>query len=145
MTRMITACFALAGVFAGGPALAHHPASVLGSVRITQPVRAEGTLVQPGTYEIRLTGEHLMPLPGQSEDAELRVEFLANGVVVARDVATVMTTAGVAVGTSGVTSGATSGGSTTRARVELLKGGEYLRVSMYRDGERYLIHLPVSP
>lgn len=136
MTRMITVCLALVGVLAAGPALAHHAASVLGTVRITQPAMAGGTMLQPGTYEIRLTGEHLKPLPGQSEDAGQWVEFISNGTVVARDAAEVMTPGNAPVGTSG--------GPNTRARVELLKGGDFLRVSMTRGGERYLIHLPVA-
>jgi hypothetical protein len=57
--------------------------------------------------------------------------------VVARDAAEVVTAAdGVAVGTSG--------GTISRPRVELLKGGDFMRVSMSRGGERYLIHLPVA-
>lgn len=136
MTRMTNACLALAGVLAAGPALAHHAASVLGKVRITHAVLADGKVLQPGTYEIRLTGEHLMPLPGQSEDAGQRVELVAHGIVAARDVAEVMAGGGVAVGTSG--------GSGARARVDLLKGGDFLRVSMSRDGERYLIYLPIA-
>jgi hypothetical protein len=30
-------------------------------------------------------------------------------------------------------------------RVDLLKGGEFLRISVKRDRERYLIYLPVMP
>jgi hypothetical protein len=136
MTRMITACFVLVGGLAGGPALAHHAASMLGTVRITQPVLANGTMLQPGTYEIRDTGQHVEPLPGQSESAQTYVEFVANGMVVARDVAEVMPDQPAPVGTSG--------GSSARPRVQLLKGGDFLRVSTYREGERYLIHLPVA-
>ena len=136
MTRMITACLAFFGVLAAGPALAHHGASVLGTARITQPVLAGGTLLQPGTYEIRDIGQHVTPLPGQSEDAQAYVEFVKNGRVVARDVAEVMPAQPAPVGTSG--------GSSARPLVQLLKGGDFLRVSAYREGERYLIHLPVE-
>lgn len=143
MTRMITAALALAALYVGsmldGSAFAHHPPSTLGTVRIAQPVQAGGALLQPGTYEVRLTGEHLSPLPGQSEDAGQRVEFVAGGKVVARDVAEVMTAESVAVGTSGSGDEAAS-----RARVDLLKGGDFMRVSVTRGGERYLIHLPVA-
>jgi hypothetical protein len=93
-------------------------------------------MLQPGRYEIRLTGEHVEPLPGQSEDALQEIEFLANGTVAARYAAEVITTESVPVGTSG--------GAATRARVELLKGGDFLRVSTSRGGERFLIHLPVA-
>ena len=30
-------------------------------------------------------------------------------------------------------------------RVEMLKGGEFLRISLKRGSERFLIHLPVAP
>ena len=117
------------------PALAHHPASSLGTVQITHAVQAGGTTLQPGTYEIRLTGEHVKPMPGQSEDAEQRIEIVANGQVVARDAATVIPVSETAVGTS---SGRTFG------RVQMLKGGEFLRVSFNRGSERFLVHLPMA-
>jgi len=61
---------ALAGVVAAASATsAHHAAGSLGRVHIPEPVMVGGQLVQPGTYDLRLTGEHLKPLPGQSEDA----------------------------------------------------------------------------
>ena len=144
MKRMITAAFAVAVMFVGGPVQAHHAASSLGTVRITQPVMAGGATLQPGTYEIRLTGEHLKPLPGQSEDAVQQVEFISNGTVAAKSAAEVLTGEDVAVGTSGVTSGGTSGGGTARVRVDMLRGGDFLRVSATRGGERYLIHLAVA-
>lgn len=135
MTKMITAAFALVALFAAS-AQAHHSPAMLGTVRITQPVKAGGTVLQPGTYEIRDTGEHAQPLPGQSADAQAYVEFVANGKVVARDIAELMPGQAAPVGTSG--------GSTTRLRVERLKGDEFVRVSTSRGGERYLIHLPVA-
>jgi len=135
MTKEITIGLALVGVLAAGPAFAHHAPATLGSVRITEPVMAGGTLLQPGTYDIRDTGEHVKPLPGQSEDAQTWIEFVMNGKVMARDVAELMSGHAAPVGTSG-----RSGG----LRVERLKGDEFVRVSTWRDGERYLIHLPLA-
>jgi hypothetical protein len=132
---MITSCLALV-VLAAGPALAHHTASSLGTVRITQPVMAGGKMLQPGTFEIRDTGDHPTALPGQSPEAQTYIEFVANGMVMARDIAELMPGQAAAVGTSG--------GSTARPRVELLKGGDFMRVSTTHGGERYLIHLPVA-
>ena len=133
MTRT-TVGFALACALAGGPAFAHHSPASLGTARITQSVVAGGTTLQPGTYEIRDTGEHAKPLPGQAPDSQAMVEFVANGMVVARDVAEVMSGREV-VGTSGSSAG---------LRVQMLKGGEFLRISKEQGGERYLIHLPVA-
>ncbi|MBI4265833.1 MAG: hypothetical protein HY657_15770 [Acidobacteria bacterium] len=131
-----TVGLALVSVLAAGPAVAHHgERSALGTVTIAQPVLAGGKTLQPGTYEVWDTGEHVKPLPGQSEDAQTYIEFVSNGTVVARDVAEVMPAPARAVGTSG--------GAATRLRLERLRGGDFMRVSTYRDGERYLIHLPV--
>ena len=122
-------------MLAAGPVLAHHGPSDLGTVRLTQSVMVGGQVVQPGTYEIRLTGEHVQPLPGQSENAEQKVEFVSGGRVVARDVAEVMPVAATAVGTSGTPS---------RPRVERLKADDFLRVSMNHGADRYLIYLPLA-
>jgi len=134
MTKAFT--IVLGCLLAVAPAAAHHGPSSLGTVRIAAPVLAGGETLPPGTYEVRLTGEHAKPLPGQSEDAEQMVEFVSGGRVVARDVAEVMPGSTGAVGTSG---GATGG-----ARVERLKADDFLRVSMNREGDRYLIYLPLA-
>jgi hypothetical protein len=136
MTHRIISGIALVGALAAHPALAHHGPSVLGSVRIGDPVTVGGTMLQPGTYEIRLTGEHLPAMAGQSENAEQAVDIVKDGVVVAHDAATVLEGVTAPVGTSG--------GSGPRARVERLKGDEFLRVSFYKDSDRYLIHLPLA-
>ena len=109
----------------------------LGTVRITQPVLAHGQPLAPGTYEVRLTDESLPPNPGQSPDAVRVVEFVKDGQVIARDAAEVMMAEGSAVGTAG-------GAGASKARVEMLKGGEFVRVSAAREGKRYLIYLPVA-
>jgi hypothetical protein len=109
----------------------------LGTVRITQPVLADGKPLPPGTYEVRLTDEFLPPNPGQSPDAVRVVEFVKDGQVIARDAAEVMTAEGSVVGTAG------RAGS-SKPRAEMLKGGEFVRVSAMRDGMRYLIYLPMA-
>ena len=134
MARAITV--ALGCLLAVAPALAHHGPSVLGTVRITQPVMAGGQILEPGTYEMRLTGDHVDPLLGQSADAEQMVEFVKDGRVMARDVAQVMPGPTSAVGTSG--------GASSPARVERLKADDFVRVSMNREGERFLVFLPIA-
>jgi hypothetical protein len=138
MSRLISlvAC-AVVSLFVASSAYAHHGPLALGSVRITQTVMVGGMPLQPGTYQVRDTGEHAMPLPGQSEDAQTRIEFVKDGTVVARDLAEVMMPeAGRTVGTSG--------GGAARLKVETLKGGDFIRISTTRDGERLLIHLAVA-
>src|SRR5262245_53909308 len=113
-------------------------ANTIAHVRITQSVKANGTTLQPGSYELRLTDEYVKPHPGQSPDAERWVEIVSNGRVVAREAAVVLRDEGAEVGTS-------SASGAGRARVELLRGGDFLRVSVNRGGERYLLHFPVTP
>jgi hypothetical protein len=97
---------------------------------------AGGQVLEPGTYEMRLTGEHVDPLPGQSADAEQMVEFVKDGRVMARDIAEVMPRSATAVGTSGRAS--------SQARIERLKADDFVRVSINREAERYLVYLPLA-
>lgn len=133
MTQTRVLAFALGCVMTVAPALAHHGPSSLGTVRFNQPVQVGGVTLQPGTYEVRLTGEHVAPLPGQSDEGEQRVEFVSSGQVVAKEVATVIPVSTAAVvGTSG---------SPSVGRVQMLKGNEFMRVSFNKGNERFLIHL----
>ena len=130
--RQLVIGFAL-GMCLAVSAQAHHDPAVLGRVTIAQPVVAGGTMLQPGTYEVRVTGEHVRPLPGQSENGVQVVEFVSSGRVVARDAAEVIESDATPVGTSGRAG--------TGLRVERLRGDEFVRISGTRNGERYLIHL----
>jgi hypothetical protein len=122
-----------------GLALGAQATDVLATVRVTQPVLADGKPLPAGVYEIRLTSERPAPAAGSSTDAQRVVEFVAGGTVVARDVAEVLRDGDVTA------AGASALPVRIGTRVELLKGGEFLRISVKREGERYLIHLPVVP
>jgi hypothetical protein len=94
--------------------------------------------VPEGTYELRATNERPMPAVGQSPDAERWVEFVADGSVVAREVAVVLRDDDrPAIGASSVAS-------RSGTQVEMLKGGEFLRISVKRGGEQYLLYLPIT-
>ncbi len=113
-------------------------ADVLGTVRITAAVMADGRPLPSGTYEVRLAQERPSSPSGQSADAQRWVEFVADGKVIAREIAEVLRDDDLpAIGASSkpVPSG---------SRVEMLKGGEFLRISFKRERERYLIYLPVT-
>jgi hypothetical protein len=111
--------------------------NVLAKVRIPTAVLANGAPLPPGTYEVRLTEQRPTPSPGQSLEARQWVEFVANGKVVAREIAEVLHDDDLpAVGASSVR--VPSG-----TRVEMLKSDNLLRVSVKRDRERYLVYLPV--
>jgi hypothetical protein len=129
----------LLGVEAQSPVRAPSDADVLATVRIAVAVRAGGNPLPVGTYDIRLTQEHPTPLPGQSRDAQQWVEFVADGTVIAREIAEVLRDDDLPA------VGASSQAVRPGTRVEMLKGGESLRISVKRDRERYLIYLPVMP
>ena len=101
-------------------------------------VMADGKALAPGTYQVRVASEMPPPVKGQSPDEARYVEFLKGGQVVAREVATVITNADIAPIAKGhkVVPNGTS--------VELLKGGDYLRVWINKGGTNYLIHLPTA-
>lgn len=137
MKRMLlTAVLAMASVAA--PSFAQTPASSLGSVTLTRGVMADGKRLNAGTYQVRLTDESLKPAVGQSPDAERYVEFLQNGRVVGREVATVVPSGEVA----GIAKWRQP--SANGVSVELLKGNDYLRVWISRAGTHYLINMPTA-
>ena len=112
--------------------------NALATVRITTAVLANGTPLPVGTYELRLTEERPAPLSGQPQDTQRWVEFVTGGKVVAREIAEVLRDNDLPeVGASSVAARAGT-------RVEMLKGGEFLRISVKPGHERYLIYLPVK-
>ena len=130
---------ALAIVLIGTVAFAQ---PTLATVRIGHAILLNGKSVPPGTYQLRLTGDVATPAVGQSPRAEQWVEFLKGEQVVGRELASVMG----AEAPSAITSrprGTTGTIKTDRARVEVLKGGEYVRVWITRNGERYVINAPL--
>lgn len=111
---------------------------VLATVRIPLGGLADGKPLSAGTYLLRLTAERPTPGVGQSAGAQRVVEFVLNDTVVAREIAEVLHDSDLTpVGDSArrVRDG---------VRVEWLRGGEFLRVSVKRGTERYLIHLPAA-
>jgi hypothetical protein len=110
----------------------------LGTVRITTAVKANGEPLAPGTYTVRLTSESPKPAVGQTQSEMRWVEFVQSGQVKAREVATVLTTAEV----QKVQEGKPPASGT--AKVEMLKGNDYLRVWINRGGTHYLVHLAAS-
>lgn len=111
----------------------------LGTVRLGRRVLADGKPLPAGTYRVRLTAQPAQPAArGASGDLERWVEFVRGGQVRGREVATVVPPDEIAQ----VAKGRPPAPGT--ARVELLKGGEYLRVWINRGGTHYLIHLPVG-
>jgi hypothetical protein len=140
MSRLLLSC-CVAATFGVSSAWAHHttPGRTHPSVTINQQVMVDGTPLPAGTYQIWVTNERPEVGAGAPSDAQRVVEFAQNDKVVARTVAEVFPARSRdAVGTSGNTG-------TMRARAEMLRGGEFLRVSFTDAEGRFLIHLPTGP
>jgi len=131
---------ALVGAFAATSAYAQAQGSntSLGTVHLNKKVMADGKPLAPGTYQVRLTSDTPKPGVGQAPDAEKYVEFLRGGKVVGREVATVITKEDIGKVAKGKTPAPGS------SKVEMLKGGDYVRVWINRGGNNYLINLPTG-
>jgi hypothetical protein len=112
--------------------------TALGSVNIPRAVMANGQTLAAGSYQVRLTAEAAQPsVPGIQ--MERWVEFVRGGKVVGREVVSIIPQGEVKdllPGPEGSRPAANS------ARVEMLKGDDYLRVWINRRGVNYLLHLP---
>ena len=111
-------------------------ANTLTTVHIATTVTAGGTSLPAGTYELRLTGQSPVPVGDEQRTLREWVEFVANGKVVAREVAEILYDDDLP------SVGASSQKVPSGTRVEMLKGGEFLRISVKRENVRYLIYLP---
>lgn len=111
----------------------------LGTVRLTRAVAANGEPLAAGTYTVRLSADPVTPVVGQSPDASRWVEFVQAGRVKGKELATVIPATDIAqIAKRGKPPAAGT------ARVEMLKGGEYLRVWINHAGMNYLVHLSIK-
>jgi hypothetical protein len=110
----------------------------LATVQIPQPVLASGMPLAPGIYGLRLDQERVPALAGQSPEAQRRIEIIQDGRVVGREVAEVLRDDDLPE------VGASSRPVPDGTQVALLRGGEFLRVSIKQGQVRYLIHFPVA-
>ena len=127
-----------------GAGVAHAQSSILlyqrpnglGTVRLTRALLADGKPLAPGTYEVRLTNDNVPPAAGQSPYGERYVEFLQGGEVVGREVAIVVFEADIdSIAERQVPRINTS-------VVEMLRGGDYWRVWINKDGTNYILNMP---
>ena len=125
------------------PNIAEEPtapgAMMLGTVRLPKGVKADGKEIAAGSYQVRLTADEAKPdARGSSEKLERWVEFVKGGTVVGREVVSIVPAAEAKLVQKDAPP--PSGG----AKVETLKGGDYVRVWINRGGNYYLVHLPNS-
>jgi hypothetical protein len=113
-------------------------AMTLATVHVPRAVKADDQLLKAGTYQVRLTGEPLKPVVGETPNLEQWVEFLQDGKVKARAAASIVPAPEIhrVIKERMPPPG--------HARVDVLKGNEYLRVWINKDGNHYLIHMPMA-
>ena len=112
-------------------------AMVLGTVRLPKGVKVDGKDIPAGSYQVRLTADEAKPdARGASEKLERRVEFVRAGKLVGREVVSIVPAAEAKLVQKDTPP--PSGG----AKVEKLKGGDYVRVWINKGGNYYLVHLP---
>lgn len=113
--------------------------AALGTVRIIRNVTADGKPLAAGTYMLRVSDEMPAPVVGQSVDESRWVEFVQGTTVKGRELATVLTKDALKSMTREDKSAAPAS-----AKVEMLKGNDYMRVWVNHGGTQYLIHLAVT-
>lgn len=124
-------------VFAAG-LTAQSAGTSLGSVKIPGGVTANGQPLPAGTYTVRLSNDAVTPVVGQSADAAKWVEFVQGGQVKGKELATVVPSAEV----KQIAKMAPPAAGT--AKVQTLKGADYMRVWINKGGTHYLVHLTAS-
>ncbi len=111
-------------------------AMALGTVHLTRAVLADGKPLAAGTYQVRLTSDEPKPALGQNPESEKYVEFLRGGKVAGREVASVIGAEDIGKIAKGKKP------HTNSSSVELLKGGDFVRVWINKGGTNYLINMP---
>jgi hypothetical protein len=134
----MVAAGALAAVFVMQPAVAAQSPTTLGTVRLSRGVMADGKALPAGSYSLRVSAEAVKTPVGQAADSVRWIEFVQGGEVKGRELASVVPSADGKQVLKG------TGPAPGAARVDLLRGGEYLRVWANRGGIHYLVHLVIS-
>jgi hypothetical protein len=110
----------------------------LGAVHIPKSVKADGKTLAAGTYQVRLTPQTASPdAKGQTATLERWVEFTKGGKVAGREVVTIIPNSEIAKVQKDTPPAANS------AKVETLKGGDYMRLWIRKGTNHYLVHFPV--
>ena len=111
----------------------------LGTIELPRRVLADGQALPAGAYDAHLTSRTASPATtGALAELERWVEFRQGGAVMGRELASIVpaTEIGDVAGSDPPASGS--------SRVEVLRGNDYVRVWINRDGTHYLIHLAVG-
>jgi hypothetical protein len=111
--------------------------TALGTVTLNKKVMADGKPLAAGTYQVRLTSDEPKPAVGESPNSEKYVEFMRGGKVAGREVAVIVSAADIGKIAKGPRPKGANG-----ARVDTLKGGDYVRVWLVKGGTNYIINMP---
>src|SRR2546427_9821604 len=108
----------------------------LGPVHIAKSVKADGKALPPGTYQVRVTGQQASPAAkGQTPSLERWAEFVQRGQVKGREVVTIIPQSEIDKVQKDTPP------RPNHAKVETLKGGDYVRVWFNKGGNHYLVNL----
>ena len=129
---------AVLGLTSSAAVTAQSTTTSLGSVALKKGVMADGKPLAAGSYVVRLTTDEAKPATGQSAGAERWVEFVQKGQVKGREVVSIVPDSDIAQIAEGPKPA--KGG----YRVDTLKGNDYVRVWINKQGTNYLIHFPVA-
>src|SRR5262245_25813523 len=147
----------LAGSLTAAPAFAQHKAPnqqpatdaaptvptgevVLGTMTLPRATTADGKPLAAGTYQVRLTAQEAKPdAKGASEDVERWVEVLQKGTVKGREIVTIIPQNEVknVVKDRPPAPGAA-------AKVQTLRGNDFMRAWFNKGGNQFLIHFPIG-
>ncbi len=108
----------------------------VGSTVLPWAVLADGKRLSAGTYEMRVTSEVPQTPVGQSHEAHEWMEFVLNGKVVGRELAIVLRDDDLDAHLRGPKPREEG------ARVDVLRGNDYVRIWIHHAGDNYLLHLP---
>lgn len=108
----------------------------LGTVKLPKKVTADGKPLAAGTYQVRLTPTNAeSKAQGATADYERWAEFVQGGQVKGREVVSIVPQA------DAKNVAKEPPPAPGRAKIETLKGDDYLRVWINKGGNYYLIHL----
>lgn len=113
-------------------------AAAVATVSVPQGTMANGQPLPAGSYSVRVSSDPVTPVVGQGPDAARWVEFVQNGQVRGKELASVVAPPDVAAVAKGTPPAEGTG------RVHVLRGAEYVRVWINHDGSQYLVHLAVA-
>jgi hypothetical protein len=111
----------------------------LGKVHLPKAVTADGKPLPAGTYDVKLTAQEASPAAvGTSKTLERWVEFAQGGTVKGREVVSIVPQAEIKMVVKDAPPAANA------AKVQVLRGNEYVRVWINKAGNYFLIHLPAG-